>query len=161
MADAFTNVDLTRHIRRAAEKHPGLLQLKDPVAHRMMMDEGKDRITGNDAKANMDFIQGRPTRDDEVLFGFAAYNENGASKSALHDEVGRLVQMVVAVQYVPLLADPAFIQRMAVQHAGYQPRTARLHEFAREWVRLEALPAEQRRSATDKIWQVTVRTSLT
>ena len=127
----------------------------------MMMDEGKDRITGNDHKANLDFIQGRPTRDDDVLFGFAAYHENGDRRTALHDEVGRLVQMVVALRDIPLLADPNFIKELRVQHAGYQPRTARLHDFAREWQRLQALPKSDRHSASDKIWHVTVRTSIT
>ncbi len=158
----FTNPDLMHHVQRAAKRHPGLLQLKDPVAHRMMMDEGKDRITGLDPKANLDFIHGRPTRNDEVLFGFAAYKEaNGDRTRALHDEVGRLVQMVISVEHVHLLADADFAQALKVQHAGYQPRAVRLHQFAREWLRLETLPHAQRSGATDKIWHVTVRTSLT
>jgi len=37
---------------------------------------------------------------------------------------------------------------------------ARLKDFAREWRRLEALPHDQRSAATDKIWNITVRTSL-
>jgi hypothetical protein len=41
-------------------KHPGLLLLPNPVAHRMMMDEGKDKIAGQQAKANMDFVVARP-----------------------------------------------------------------------------------------------------
>ena len=157
---AFTNDELIGHIRRAAHRHPGLLQLKDEVAHRMMMDEGKDRIIGHDPKANLDFMVGRPTRNDEVLFGFGAYQENGDRRNALHDEVGRLVQMVVAVTHVPLLADPEFMARLEVQHAGYRPRVKRLHDFAMEWLRLEALPHEHRHAATDKIWKVTVRTAL-
>jgi hypothetical protein len=163
MAAAFTNAELVRHIRRAADRHPGLLLLAEPVAHRMMMDEGKDRITGLDAKANLDFIQGRPVRQDDVLFGFAAYQEreNGNGDTALHDEVARLVQMVVAERYISSLADPAFIARLDVAHAGYKPRVARLHDFAREWQRLEALPRTERSAATDKIWQIIVRTSLT
>src|SRR5205085_2224061 len=71
----FLNPDLVRHVSRQAIKHPGLLKLSNPVAHRMMMDQGKDVITGLDASANMDFVHGRPTRDDETLFGFAAYGE--------------------------------------------------------------------------------------
>lgn len=161
MESVFTNADLIRHIRRHAHKHPGLLQLSEPVAHRMMMDEGKDRITGLDAKANLDFIQGRPTREDDVLFGFGAYQENGERFGALHDEVARLVQMVVAAQHIPMLADPACLSTLDVQHSGYKPRIARLHEFAREWQRLDALPEAERHAATDKIWRVTVRTSLT
>ncbi len=160
LIDAFTNRDLTDHIRRAAQKHPGLVQLKQPVAHRMMMDEGKDRITGNDAKATLDFVQGRPTREDDVLFGFAAYKETGERKAALHNEIARLVQMVVALKDIPRLADAEFIKQLGVPHAGYRPRTVRLHDFALEWRRLEALPPNARQSATDKIWHVTVRTSV-
>ncbi len=163
MASVFTNADLVRHIQRAAYRHPGLLLLKEPVAHRMMMDEGKDRITGLDAKANLDFIQGRPVRDDAVLFGFAAYQEreNGTGDTALHDEVARLVQMVVAEPYIASLADAAFIARLDVAHAGYKPRVGRLHDFAREWQRLSALPNAERSAASDKIWKINVRTSLT
>jgi hypothetical protein len=167
MASVFTNAELVHHIKRAAHRHPGLLLLKEPVAHRMMMDEGKDRITGLDAKANLDFVQGRPVRDDEVLFGFAAYQErengntHGNGDASLHDEVARLVQMVVAERYIANLADPAFIARLDVAHAGYRPRVARLHDFAREWVRLQSLPRSERSAAIDKIWKITVRTSLT
>jgi hypothetical protein len=32
--------------------------------------------------------------------------------------------------------------------------------FAREWQRLQTLPDAERSSATDRIWQITVRTSL-
>jgi hypothetical protein len=158
----FTNAELIRRVQAAAQRHPGLLALKDPVAHRMMMDEGKDRITGNDARANLDFLQGRAVHEDSVLFGFGAYaeHENGDGASALHDEVARLVQLVVAEKFVSALADPAFIARLDVAHAGYRPRVARLHAFAREWLRLEALPHAERHSATDKIWRVTIRTAL-
>ncbi len=163
IAAVFTNTDLISRVQRAAGRHPGLLLLKDAVAHRMMMDEGKDRITGHDAKANLDFVQGRAVREDFVLFGFAAYaeHENGHGASALHDEVARLVQMVVSEQNIGALADPAIVARLQVAHAGYRPRVGRLHDFAKEWHRLEALPRAERTSATDKIWRVVVRTSLT
>ena len=167
MGAVFTNPVLIRHIQRDAGRHPGLLALKDPVAHRMMMDEGKDRITGLDSKANLDFMQGRPVRIDDVLFGFGAYQErengrgNGNGEAALHDEVARLVQMVVAERHISSLADPAFIALLDVAHAGYRPRVARLHEFASEWLRLEHLAPSERSAAIDKIWKITVRTSLT
>ena len=159
----FTNTVLVDRIQRAANRHPGLLALKDPVAHRMMMDEGKDRITGLDAKANLDFVQGRAVREDDVLFGFGAYaeRENGNGDTALHDEVARLVQMVVAESHIAQLSDAAFIASLDVAHAGYKPRVVRLHEFALEWQRLERLPHAERSAATDKIWKIIVRTSLT
>ncbi|MBO0762990.1 MAG: hypothetical protein J2P50_00090 [Hyphomicrobiaceae bacterium] len=156
----FTNPNLVRHVRKEAAKHPGLLRLPSWVAHRMMMDEGKDMITGLDPAANMDFVHGRPTRDDETLFGFAAYAEQDHDGSGLRDEVARLVLMVVSPSLIDKLADPDYVERLGVAHSGYRPRRARLYDFAREWQRLEALPAAQRSSATDKIWQVTVRTSL-
>ena len=160
MAAVFTSPDLIRHIKKAALRHPGLLQLRDQIAHRMMMDEGKDRITGLDPKANLDFLHGRPTRNDEVLFGFAAYKENGHNGSDLHDEVARLVQIVVSPDLIPQLADPAFIAALEVEHAGYRPRCARLHDFAVEWQRLSSLPKSELSAATDKIWHVTVRTAI-
>ena len=160
MDTAFTNAELIHHIKRAVHRHPGLLHLKSPIAHRMMMDEGKDRITGLDAKANLDFLQGRPTRDDEVLFCFAAYKENGDHGHGLHDEVGRLVQMVVSPALIGQMADPAYVAALEVQHAGYRPRCDRLHDFAKEWQRLSALPKSDRSAAADVIWLVTVRTAL-
>jgi hypothetical protein len=156
----FTNPNLVRHVRREAAKHPGLLCLPNAVAHRMMMDEGKDMITGLDPAANMDFVHGRPTHDDETLFGFAAYAEQDHDGSGLRDEIARLVLMVVSPSLIEKLADPEYVERLGVAHSGYRPRGVRLHDFAREWRRLQALPVAQRSAATDKIWQITVRTSL-
>jgi hypothetical protein len=167
MSAVFTNPVLIRHIQRDASRHPGLLALNEPVAHRMMMDEGKDRITGLDPKANLDFMQGRPVRTDDVLFGFGAYQErangreNRNGEPALRDEVARLVQMVVAERHITSLADPAFIALLDVAHAGYRPRVDRLHEFAREWLHIEQMAPSERSAAVDKIWKVSVRTSLT
>lgn len=156
----FLNPDLVRHVKRETVKHPGLLRLPSSVAHRMMMDEGKDMITGLDAKANMDFLQGRPTQDDETLFGFAAYREHDHGGNGLHDQIARLVLMVASPILVERLADPDYIKCLGVAHSGYRPRCERLHDFAREWQRLQTLPDTERSSATDKIWQITVRTSL-
>ena len=58
------------------------------------------------------------------------------------------------------LADPAYVERLVVAHSGYRPRRARLYDFAREWQRLQGLPATARSAATDRIRQITVRTSL-
>ena len=117
----FSNPDLVRHVKREAVKHPGLLRLPNPVAHRMMMDEGKDMITGLDAKANMDFLHGRPTQDDETLFGFAAYSEHEHDSHGLHDQIARLVLMVVSPTLIGRLADPDYIERLDVAHSGYSP----------------------------------------
>ena len=51
----FASPDLVRHVKREAVKHPGLLRLPNAVAHRMMMDEGKDMITGLDAEGEHGF----------------------------------------------------------------------------------------------------------
>jgi hypothetical protein len=155
----FVNADLVRHVKRHAVKHPGLLQLPSPVAQRMMMDEGKDMITGLDAEANMDFLHGRPTQDDETLLGFAAYSEHEHDEKGLHDQIARLVLMVVSPSLIEKLADTDYIKRLGVRHSGYRPRCERLHDFAREWQRLQKLPEAERSSASDKIWQITVRTS--
>jgi len=159
LEDFFLTPDLLRHVKREAVKHPGLLQLANPVAHRMMMDEGKDVITGLDPRANMDFVHGRPTQNDETLFGFASYAEQNHDGTSLHDQVGRLVLMVVSPALIDCLADLEYIKRLRVRHSGYLPRCERLHDFAREWQRLQALPNAKRGASTDKIWQITVRTS--
>lgn len=154
--DYFHNPDLVTNVRRAAAKHPGLLQLANPVAHRMMMHEGEDKITGLDPRANMDLVKGRRTRDDKVLIAFAAYREGTQSGNGLHDQVGRLVQMVVSPDLVARLADRAYIENLRVAHAGYRARRVRLQDLSLEWQRLQALPATERTAGTDRIWQVTV-----
>jgi hypothetical protein len=156
----FVNADLVRHVKREAVKHPGLLRLLNPVAHRMMMDSGKDAITGRDAKANMDFLEGRPTQDDETLFAFVAYAEHEHDGKGLHDQVARIVLMMVSPNLIGKLADAEYIKQLRVRHSGYRPRCERLHDFACEWQRLQKLPTAERSSAADKIWQITVRTSL-
>ena len=156
----FRAPDLVSHVQRAAKKHPGLIRLANPVAHRMMMDEGKDAITGLDPKANMDFLHGRPTQEDQTLFAFASYAEKDHDGAGLRDQIARLELLVVSPDVIERLTEPAYIEALGVAHSGYQPRCHRLHEFALEWQRLAALPAVDRSSATDKIWQITVRTSL-
>ncbi len=156
----FFNSDLIGRIRRAAAKHPGLLRLPDPVAHRMMMTEGKDRLTGLDPKANIDYALGRPTGNDEVLIGFAAYREGSHEHNGLHDQVARLILMVVSPDLIGRLADPDYVARLAVPHAGYAPRRDRLHDFAREWMRLEQLPRADRSGGKDAVWRITVRSAL-
>jgi len=156
----FLTPDLVQHVKREAAKHPGLLRLSNQVAHRMMMDQGKDVITGLDAGANMDFVHGRPTQEDETLFAFGSYSEHSHEGTALHDQIGRLVLMVMSPSLIDKLADAQYIERLRVRHSGYLPRRERLHDFAREWQHLERLPEEKRSSANDKIWQITVRTSL-
>jgi hypothetical protein len=156
----FFNPELIASIRRAAAKHPGLLRLPGPVAHRMMMTEGENHITGLDPRANVDFAQGRPTRDDELLIGFAAYREGSHDNNGLHDQVARLILMVVSPSLVERLADPDYVAQLRVPHTGYAPRRDRLHDFAREWQRLQSLPQATRSGGSDSIWQITVRTAM-
>src|SRR5215468_4349669 len=111
----FLTPDLVRHVKREAVKHPGLLQLQNRVAHRMMMDEGKDVVTGLDPRANMDFVHGRPTQDDETLFGFASYAERNHDGTSLHDQIGRLVLMVVSPTLIDRLADASYLTRLRVR----------------------------------------------
>jgi len=122
--------------------------------------ERKDRITGLDPRANMDFLHGRPTRDDETLFAFASYREQSHDGARLYDQVARLVLMVVSPALIDRLTDPDYVSALRVRHSGYRPRCQRLHEFALEWKRLETLPSKERSSGTDQIWQITVRTAL-
>jgi hypothetical protein len=93
--DFFQNAVLVAAVRKAAVRHPGLLRLHDPVAHRLMMLEAGNWLQGLNAQANLDFIAGRPTDLHEVLIGFAAYPAGKAGAGRLHDEVDRLVLMVV------------------------------------------------------------------
>ena len=88
----------------------------------------------------MDFLHGRPTQDDDTLFGFAAYSEREHDGQGLHDQIARLVLMVVSPSLVERLADPEYIKCLDVAHSGYRPRCERLHDFASEWQRLQTLP---------------------
>lgn len=157
----FQSPELVSRIRRVAKRHPGLLKLSDPVAHRLMMDVGKDSLTGLDPKANMDYLHNRPVREDKTLFAFAAYAERDHDGDGLKDQAGRLVLMVVAPDLADRLADPAYIAALDVAHEGYRQRRQWLHDLAVEWKRLLCLPADERSPATEKIWRISVRTSLT
>jgi hypothetical protein len=92
--DFFQNHALAAAIRKAASKHPGLLRLRDPAAHRLMMVEAGNWLQGLNVQANLDFVAGRPTDSYEVLIGFAAYPA-GKAGARLRDEADRLVLMVV------------------------------------------------------------------
>ena len=65
--------------------------------------------------------------------------------------------MVVSPTLIDRLADAHYVARLCVRRSGYLPRCERLHDFAREWQRLQALPNAERGAANDKIWQITVR----
>jgi hypothetical protein len=93
--DFFQNNVLVAAIRKAALKHPGLLRLHDPMAHRLMMVEAGNWLQGLNVQANLDFIAGRHTDVHEVLIGFAAYPAGAPGAGHLHDEVDRLILMVV------------------------------------------------------------------
>ena len=149
-----------RHVQHEAARHRGLMRLKDPVAHRMMMVCAKDALTGLDPRANMDFLNNRPTQDDQTLFAFASYKEQDHRANGVHDQIARLVLMVVSPQLIEQLASPGYIASLAVRHAGYRSRRERLHDLAMEWQRLERLPPDELNPAADKIWQITVRTAL-
>jgi hypothetical protein len=91
----FQNTVLVAAIRKAASKHPGLLRLHDPMAHRLMMVEAGNWLQGLNVQANLDFIAGRHTDVHEVLIGFAAYPAGAPGAGRLHEEVDRLILMVV------------------------------------------------------------------
>jgi hypothetical protein len=93
----------------------GLLQLANPVARRMMMDEGKNAIAGLEPRANMNFVDGRPTQNDETLFGFAAYRERNHDGTSLNNQVGRLVFMVVSPTRIDRWADVRYITLEATE----------------------------------------------
>jgi hypothetical protein len=67
--------------------------------------------------------------------------------------------MVVSPTLIDRLADPEYIKNLRVRHSSYLPRCIRLHDFAREWQRLQKLSDQHRSASSDKIWQITVRTS--
>lgn len=161
LQEFFQSAELVQRVQRAAKRHPGLLKLSEPVAHRLMMDAGKDSLTGLDAKANMDYLHNRPVREDKTLFTFAAYAERDHDGDGVKDQAGRLVVMVVAPDLIERLADPAYVAALDVAHEGYRRRRQWLHDLALEWNRLQRLPLDDRSPATDRIWRITVRTSLT
>jgi hypothetical protein len=118
-------------------KHPGLLRLPNAVAHRMMMDEGKDMITGLDRKASKNFLHGRPTQYDDTFFGFDAYSEREHDGKGLHDQIARLVLMVVGPEpRREASADPDYIQCLR----GWRSAIARLRASPRHCARMATPP---------------------
>jgi hypothetical protein len=92
-----------------------------------------------DPPANVNFVHGRPTQNDETLFAFASYAEHNHDGTLLRDQVGRLVEMVVSPTLIDRLAEAHYVTRLRVRRSGYLPRRQRLHDFACEWQRLEVL----------------------
>jgi hypothetical protein len=129
--DFFQNDVLVSEIRKAASKHPGLLHLHDPAAHRLMMVEAGNWLQGLNVQANLEFIAGRHTDVHEVLIGFAAYPAGVPGAGHLHDEVDRLILMVVNRAAAGALQ--AVSANEPVKGAAHVPK--RIVDLAAEWDR--------------------------
>jgi hypothetical protein len=163
LEDFFQNSVLVAAIRKAASKHPGLLRLHDPAAHRLMMVEAGNWLQGLNVQANLDFIAGRQTDVHEVLIGFAAYPAGALGAGHLHDEVDRLILMVVnrAAAGALLAASPLTVSPLTVSPT--QPGKPAVHlpkriiELAAEWDRTRN--AAQSDLSREPIWPLNLRLS--
>jgi hypothetical protein len=151
--DFFQNDVLVAAIRKAASKHPGLLRLHDPVAHRLMMVEAGNWLQGLNVQANLDFIASRHTDVHEVLIGFAAYPAGALGAGRLHDEVDRLILMVVnrAAAGALLTASP----KQPGKPAARLPK--RIVELAAEWDRTRN--STQSDLSREPVWPLNLRLS--
>jgi hypothetical protein len=151
--DFFQNAVLVAAIRKAASRHPGLLRLRNPAAHRLMMVEAGNWLQGLNAQANMDFIAGRPTDLHEVLIGFAAYPAGKAGAGRLHDEVDRLVLMMVnRAAAEALLTLP---KDQTDKDASRLPK--RILDLVAEWDRIRS--STQQDFSNEPVWPLRLRIS--
>jgi hypothetical protein len=151
--DFFQNDVLVTAIRKAASKHPGLLHLHDPAAHRLMMVEAGNWLQGLNVHANLDFIAGRHTDVHEVLIGFAAYPAGAPGAGHLHDEVDRLILMVVNRAAVGALLTVS--PEQPGKAAARLPK--RIVDLAAEWDRTRnGTPSELSRGL---VWPLNLRLS--
>jgi hypothetical protein len=151
--DFFQNDVLVAAIRKAASKHPGLLRLHDPAAHRLMMVEAGNWLQGLNVQANLDFIAGRHTDVHEVLIGFAAYPAGAAGADRLHDEVDRLILMVV--NRVAAAALLSVSSQQAGKGAARMPK--RIFDLAAAWDRTRS--ATQSDLSHEPVWLLNLRLS--
>jgi hypothetical protein len=151
--DFFQNGILVAAIRKAASKHPGLLRLHDPAAHRLMMVEAGNWLQGLNVQANLDFIACRHTDVHEVLIGFAAYPAGAPGAGHLHDEVDRLILMVVnrAAAGALLTVSP----QQSGKPAARVPK--RIVDLAAEWDRTRN--ATQSDLSRAPVWPLNLRLS--
>jgi hypothetical protein len=149
--DFFQNGVLVAAIRKAASKHPGLLRLHDPAAHRLMMVEAGNWLQGLNTQANLDFLAGRPTDLHEVLIGFAAYPAGAAGAGRLHDEVDRLVLMVVNRATAELVL--AMPREQSGKPASHLPR--RIFDLVAEWDQIRS--SAQQDLGSERVWPLKLR----
>lgn len=146
--DFFKNEALVEKVRHAAQRHPGLMRLDDPIAHRLMMDEGANWLRGLDAAANMDFLLGKPTVSHTMLIAFAADPLERVTDGRLHEEIDRLRLIVLGRE----LAEHVIARGEPADHADRHHR--RLHDVAHAW----STQHKQPDPGTDRVWTVEVRT---
>jgi hypothetical protein len=149
----FQNNVLVAAVRKAASKHPGLLRLHDPVAHRLMMLEAGNWLQGLNAQANLDFIAGRPTDLHEVLIGFAAYPAGVVGAGRLHDEVDRLVLMVVN----RATAETLLTMPRDQSDKGTSRFPKRIFDLVAEWDRVRN--SRQQDFSGERVWPLKLRVS--
>jgi hypothetical protein len=153
LSDFFQNEVLVAAIRKAASRHPGLLRLHDPVPHRLMMVEAGNWLQGLCAQANLDFIAGRPTDLHEVLIGFAAYPAGALGAGHLHNEVDRLVLMVVNRTTAEALL--AMLREPSDKPASRFPK--RIFDLVAEWDRVRDNAGQE--SSGESVWPLKLRLS--
>ncbi len=146
----FNNELLVKKIRKAAQRHPGLLQLPDPVEHRMMMDQAANWLRGLDTEANLSFLFGHPTQKRTVLIAFASYPVEQNAPKHLHQEIDRLRLMVVSQNVAKEALDDG-----AQIRARREPAMLRLIDVASAWT----AQANEPDLGRDLVWAIEVRTS--
>ena len=120
--------------------------------------EAGNWMQGLNVQANLDFIAGRHTDVHEVLIGFAAYPAGAPGAGHLHDEVDRLILMVVnrAAAGVLLTASPLTVSPpQPGKPAVHLPK--RIIELAAEWDRTRN--AAQSDLSREPIWPLNLRLS--
>ena len=151
--DFFQNHALVAAIRKAAARRPGLLRLRNAALHRLMLVEAGNWLQGLNAQANLDFVAGRPTDLHEVLIGLAAYPAGQAGAGRLHDDVERLVLMVVNRAAAEVLST-MFTDRPDEAASGFPKR---IFDLVAEWDRVRN--GTEQDSSRERVWLLKLRVS--
>lgn len=145
LGDVFNDKLLEDAIRKAVKHENGLVSLPPPGQF-LMMTCIKDAVVGNDWTANPAALKGRPVQEDRIIIAPVVW------PGAREDRLLRVV--IIDVDWMARLADPAIIERIVAAESYYQHRAQRLHDIAAAWAGEQK---KDREVAT--IWPMTIHSA--
>jgi hypothetical protein len=124
LVDLLHDPILEEKAQATARRHEGFLimEARDQL---LVMDGLQEEITGNDSSANLDVIKGRRVNTDSVIMCPVTWPGLRAATM--------IRNVIVDVEWMDELCDPAVIERIQATRPRYQHRNKWLHEIALRW----------------------------